>query len=71
MVRQKPDGPFAQVTGNMFSLSKILKEKFANSPHMKNALVACGVVFPDIEFKSVSQEIIPEIIYDSKTKDIT
>lgn len=71
VARQKPEGPFAQVTGNMFSLSKILKDKFANSPHMKNALVACGVVFPDIEFKSVSQEFIPEIIYDSKTKDIT
>lgn len=71
VAREKPEGPFAQVTGNMFSLSKILKDKFVNSPHMKNALVACGVVFPDIEFKSVSQEIITEIIYDSKTKDIT
>ncbi|MBE5936945.1 MAG: DUF2075 domain-containing protein [Lachnospiraceae bacterium] len=68
---EKPEGPFAQVTGNMFSLSKVLKEKFAGSPHMKKALFACGVIFPDIEFKSVSQEIISEIIYDNRTVDIT
>ncbi len=69
--RQKPEGPFAQVTGNMFSLLTELKTKFTNNPHMKNVLVACGVVFPDIEFKSVSQEIIPEIVYDSRTESIT
>lgn len=69
--RQKPEGPFAQVTGNMFSLLTELKNKFPSNPHMKNLLVACGVVFPDIEFKSSSQEIIPEIVYDSRTSDIT
>lgn len=69
--RQKPEGPFAQVTGNMFSLLTELKTTFTNNPHMKNVLVACGVVFPDIEFKSVSQEIIPEIVYDSRTESIT
>ena len=69
--RQKPEGPFAQVTGNMFSLLTELKTKFTNNPHMKNILVACGVVFPDIEFKSNSQEIIPEIVFDSRTESIT
>lgn len=69
--RQKPEGPFAQVTGNMFSLITELKNKFPNNPHMKNVLVACGVVFPDIEFSSTSQEIIQEIIYDNRTKSIT
>ena len=69
--RQKPEGPFAQVTGNMFSLLTELKTKFSKNPHMKNILVACGVVFPDIEFKSRSQEIIPEIVYDNKTENIT
>lgn len=69
--RQKPEGPFAQVTGNMFSLLTELKNKFSNNPHMKNLLVACGVVFPDIEFKSTSQEIIPEIVYDSRTTSVT
>ncbi len=69
--RQKPEGPFAQVTGNMFSLLTEIKSKFSNNPHVKNILVACGVVFPDIEFKSVSQEIIPEIVYDSRTDNIT
>jgi len=69
--RQKPEGPFAQVTGNMFSLLTELKSKFANNPHVKNILVACGVVFPDIEFKSRSQEIIPEIVFDCKTENIT
>ena len=69
--RQKPEGPFAQVTGNMFSLLTELKTKFSKNPHMKNLLVGCGVVFPDIEFKSKSQEIIPEIVYDNTTESIT
>lgn len=69
--RQKPEGPFAQVTGNMFSLMTELKTRFSSNPRMRNLLVACGVVFPDIEFRSRSQEIIPEIIYDCKTEDIT
>lgn len=69
--REKPEGPFAQVTGNMFSLRDVLKKKFQNNKHMKNLLTVCGVVFPDIEFKSVSQEIISEIVYDNRTEDIT
>lgn len=69
--RQKPEGPFAQVTGNMFSLLTEIKTKFPVNPHIKNILVACGVVFPDIEFKSTSQEIIPEIVYDNRTENIT
>lgn len=69
--REKAEGPFAQVTGNMFSLRKVLKEKFPGSPHIKNILTACGVVFPDIRFRSSSQEIIPEIVYDAGTDSIT
>ena len=69
--RQKPEGPFAQVTCNMFSLLTELKNKFQNNPHFKGLLVASGVVFPDIEFKSTSQEIIPEIVYDNTTESIT
>lgn len=38
---------------------------------MKNILVISGVVFPDIEFTARSEEIIPEIIYDVRTTDIT
>jgi len=69
--RQKPEGPFAQVTGNMFSLRTELRNGLSKNPHIKNALVACGVVFPDIEFKSASQEIIQEIVYDNRTENIT
>lgn len=69
--REKPEGPFAQVIGNMFSLRDTLKKRFSKNPHMKNLLVASGVVFPDIEFKSISEEIIPEIIYDNRVSDIT
>lgn len=69
--REKPEGPFAQVTGNMFSLKQILSQRFSNIPQLKNVLVACGVVFPDIEFKSRGQEIIPEIVFDKTTEDIT
>ncbi len=69
--RVKPEGPFAQVTGNMFSLRDILKRHFEGNPHMRNILMASGVVFPDITFHSDSQEIIPEIIYDRTTEDIS
>lgn len=69
--RVKPEGPFAQVTGNMFSLRDILKRHFDGNPHMRNILMASGVVFPDIAFHSDSQEIIPEIIYDRTTVDIS
>lgn len=69
--REKPEGPFAQVTGNMFSLKQVLYQRFTNIPQIKNVLVACGVVFPDIEFTSHSQEIIPEIVYDKSVEDIT
>lgn len=69
--REKSEGPFAQVTGNMFSLRDAIRNRFSNNSHMKNILVASGVVFPDIEFRSKSEEIIPEIIYDNKTDNIT
>lgn len=69
--RQKPEGPFTQVIGNMFSLRTILKKQFKNKPGLNRILVASGVVFPDIKFESDSQEIIPEIIYDKKISDIT
>lgn len=69
--RVKPEGPFAQVIGNMFSLRDILKRHFEGNPHMRNILMASGVVFPDIAFHTDSQEIIPEIIYDRTTEDIS
>ena len=69
--RVKPEGPFAQVTGNMFSLRDILKRHFDGNPHMKNILMASGVVFPDITFHSDSQEIIQDIIYDRATGEIS
>lgn len=69
--REKAEGPFAQVIGNMFSLREVLKAKFPHNPHMKNLLVACGVVFPDIEFKSTAQEIISDIVYDKRIENIT
>ena len=69
--RRKREGPFAQVIGNMFSLRKILIQKFPKNQHIRNMLAACGVVFPDIIFQSVSEEIIPEMVFDKKIKDIT
>ncbi|MCC8046455.1 MAG: NERD domain-containing protein [Clostridiales bacterium] len=69
--REKAEGPFAQVIGNMFSLKTVLKQQFPTNPHINNLLCAAGVVFPDIDFKSTSQEIISEMIFDRSTKDIT
>ncbi len=69
--RGKTEGPFAQVSGNMFSLRTVLKERFPDNPHMKNVLMACGVIFPDIAFTAASEEIIPEIVYDKRTENIT
>lgn len=51
--------------------SKTSTVRFSNNPHVKNILVACGVVFPDIYFAASSQEIIPEIVYDAKTMSVT
>ena len=69
--RTKYEGPFAQVVGNMYSLDKILKDKFHNSNRLSNITMACGVVFPDIKFEHTGQECIPEITYDNSTSDIT
>lgn len=69
--REKTEGPFAQVIGNMFSLKKILMERFGKYPGMKDMLLACGVMFPDIEFKSRSIESVPEIVYDKRSGDVT
>lgn len=69
--RRKPEGPFAQVIGNMFSLRTILINNFRKNQQVRNMLVACGVVFPDIKFQSTSEEIIPEMIFDKKVSDIT
>lgn len=67
----KSEGPFEQVKGNMFSLQGELRERFKANPHIKNVLVACGVMFPDIEFKASSEEIISDIVYDVRTDNIT
>lgn len=69
--REKTEGPFAQVIGNMFSLRQVLKERFPNVPQMKNLLVASGVLFPDIEFTADSQEWSMEMVYDRTSEDIT
>lgn len=53
--REKAEGPFAQVKDNMFSLRDLLQKRFSKNPHMKNVLLACGVVFPDIAFHPTSQ----------------
>lgn len=68
---EKVEGPFAQVTGNMFSLLNALKEKFANHPTLQQVQMSCGVVLPDIEFYAASEEMIPEIVWDAKTQDVT
>lgn len=69
--REKAEGPFAQVIGNMFSLKKTLKENMFQNPHMRNILMASGVVFTDITFTAKSEEIIPEMIFDRQTESIT
>lgn len=69
--REKSEGPFSQVTGNMFSLREGIRKRYQTNPRLKNILFASGVVFPDINFNSISQEIIPEIIFDKKTESIT
>ena len=68
---EKSEGPYAQVKDNMFSLKKILKERFPANRHMQNLLVACGVMFPDIIFDAKTEEVIPEVTYDKRTEDIS
>ena len=68
---EKTEGPFAQAAGNMFSLKKVLAEHFGKTIDMRDTLAACGVMFPDVEFRSGGQEVIPEIIFDKRTENIT
>ena len=68
---EKKESPFSQVIDNMFSLRKVLKEKFCDNKSIKFIFVACGVVFPDIDFQAHSEEVIPEIVYDKMTSDIS
>ncbi len=72
-VNTKPEGPFEQVIGAMFSLRKRVHAQFANRAKIKNTNFACGVLFPDIKFKYTGQSIIPEIIFDLRhsENDIT
>lgn len=67
----KKEGPFKQVTANMFSLKKELEARFKGERGMSGIPVACGVVFPDIEFRSSAVEDIPEIVYDRRTKSMS
>ncbi|MCR5587512.1 MAG: NERD domain-containing protein [Lachnospiraceae bacterium] len=67
----RPEGPFSQVVGNMFSLKTVLNDKFKSKPFSKGLLLASGVVFPDISFESNSSEVIKEIVYDKRTSNIT
>ncbi len=67
----KSEGPFTQVKDNMFSLKNILKEKFPSNRHVQNILLACGVMFPDINFTANTEEIIKDIVYDKSVEDIS
>ncbi len=67
----KSEDPYAQVKGNMFSLKKLLQDRFPDNKHINYILTASGVMFPDIRFTSRSEEIIPEVTYDITTGDIT
>lgn len=66
----KKEGPFRQVVSNMFSLKQELKARFNGEGGMSGIQMACGVVFPDIEFKSRAVEDMPEIVYDKTTKSM-
>lgn len=67
----KVEGPFAQATGNMFSLLQDLRSRFWSEVDFGSVVFACGVMFPDIAFTARGAEIIGEIVFDKNTKDIT
>ncbi len=68
---KKTESPFAQAAGNMFALKEELSRRFKDDPKLRDIPVVCGVIFPDIKFNDVSQEIIPEIIFDKGSRNIT
>ena len=53
----KNEGPFQQAVGAMHSVKNSL-------PNSRNIDFACGVIFPDIEFKSSNVSVIPEVQMD-------
>lgn len=63
-INTKAEGPFEQVISAMFSLRKRIQAQFSNRFKIKNVNFACGVIFPDIEFKYAGQSIIQEVIFD-------
>ena len=67
----KNEGPFAQAAGNMFSLRNEIRGRFKDDAVLSQVPVVCGVVFPDIEFMSQTQETIPEIVFDKSTTSVT
>lgn len=62
--KTKAEGPFEQVISGMFSLRERLQSHFVNRFNLKNVNFAAGVMFTDIEFNTLGQSIIPEIIFD-------
>lgn len=63
----KTEGPFDQVIGGMLSLRDKLRWKFPPDSQIYKCQFACGVVFPDMPFTQNGPDVIPEIIFDSRS----
>lgn len=63
----RTEGPFDQVIGSMLSLRDKLRRKFPADSQIYKCQFACGVVFPDMPFTKDGPDVIPEIIFDSRS----
>ena len=63
----RKEGPFDQAIGGMLSLRDKLRKKFSSESQIYKCQFACGVVFPDMPFTQDGPDVIPEIIFDSRS----
>jgi hypothetical protein len=61
VVSWKNEGPFEQVGTAAAALYSHLREAL---PWIRDSVVAHGVVFPDIEFREMGADLLPQIVYD-------
>jgi hypothetical protein len=66
----KKRGPFEQASDGIFTINKIIKEKFGFSSKEADILFGYGVMFPDIVFDQTDPGWCAEQIFDSRNQHL-
>lgn len=65
--KELDESPFDQVAGAAVALTKDLHRAI---PAAKDGLVMSAVAFPDVTFAKDGPDIVPEIVYDERDRDV-